>query len=70
MEPSTSFMVVERSHQWKLLKQKEKQQLNAANGLEHDETLKTPTPSFWILLLVCSIGISLSRRKRDCLTEK
>lgn len=52
MAPSTSFIVVERSTQWKILGVKEKQRLSATNGLEFEEDFNTPAPSIFILMLL------------------
>ncbi|MGE0268581.1 MAG: MSEP-CTERM sorting domain-containing protein [Candidatus Omnitrophota bacterium] len=49
---STSFIVVERSTQWKILSVKEKQRLAATGGLEFEEDFNTPSPSALILLLL------------------
>ncbi len=52
MLPSTSYIIVERSSQWKTLDVKQKQLLSASSGLEFEEDFKTPEPSFWILLSI------------------
>ena len=49
MVPATSFIVVERSSQWKTLELKEKQRLNASAGLEFEDDFNTPAPSFWLM---------------------
>ena len=51
MIPSTSYIIVERSSQWKILKVKEKERLRKAKGLEFEEDFDTPAPSIWLLLI-------------------
>lgn len=52
MIPSTSYIVVERGSQWKILKVKEGQRLRTREGLEFEEDFDTPSPSFWLLLII------------------
>lgn len=60
--PSTSFIVVERSVQWKALKITEKKRLSTANAFEFEEEFKTPAPSFWLLLIVLALLLILKQR--------
>lgn len=67
MIPSTSYIVVERSSQWKTLQLKEKQRLGTSQGLDFDEELRTPAPPLWLLLvLICLISF-LRKRKLGAL---
>lgn len=52
MSPSTSFIVVERSSQWKTLELKERQRLSTSEGLEFEEDFRTPTPSIYLLMVM------------------
>ena len=52
MIPSTSYIVVERSSQWKALNAREKQRLRGAEGLEFEETFETPEPALWLMILL------------------
>ncbi|OVE77289.1 hypothetical protein BVX99_03025, partial [bacterium F16] len=65
LQPSTSFMVVEQSHQWKLLKRKEKDKLSAKDVFEHDESLKTPAPSTWLMLALAVIFLLFFKKRRS-----
>ncbi|HOY08986.1 MAG TPA: MSEP-CTERM sorting domain-containing protein [Candidatus Omnitrophota bacterium] len=49
MIPSTSYIVVERSSQWKTLTKKEGQKMASAPGLEFEEDFDTPAPSMWLV---------------------
>lgn len=51
MIPSTSYIILERSSQWKTLQVKEKQRLSASEGLEFDEGINTPAPS-WLMMII------------------
>lgn len=57
--PSTSFIVVERSIQRKALQINEKKRLRTANAFEFEEEFKTPAPSFWLLVIVISILLTV-----------
>jgi hypothetical protein len=48
--PAVSFIVVERSSQWNIMKEKERQRLKAGAGLEFEEDFETPAPPLWFLL--------------------
>ncbi len=50
--PSTSFIVLERSSQWKILKEKERQRIKTSAGLEFEEEYNVPEPSFWLLFFM------------------
>ncbi len=62
--PSTAFIVVERSSQWKTLALKESQRLKTLEGLEFEEEFETPAPSVWVLLLILMIW-ELTKRVRE-----
>ncbi|VAX36412.1 hypothetical protein MNBD_UNCLBAC01-222 [hydrothermal vent metagenome] len=62
MSPSTSFIIVERSSQWKILKIKEKQRLATTEGLEFEEDFDTPSPSVYILLILLFVWYFLRNR--------
>ncbi|MBU0469258.1 MAG: MSEP-CTERM sorting domain-containing protein [Candidatus Omnitrophica bacterium] len=68
MIPSTSYIVVERSSQWKTLELKEKQRLNASAGLEFEDDLEaeddfnTPAPSFWLMSFVLLLWFFVKKR--------
>jgi len=47
--PATSFIVVESDAQWKMLKEKEEQSLDADHALEFDEHQESPAPPAWLL---------------------
>ena len=49
MVPSTSYIVVERSSQWKTLSVKERQKMASAQGLEFEDDFDTPEPPVWLL---------------------
>jgi hypothetical protein len=55
MIPSTSYIVVERSSQWKTLKLKEQQRLGTSQGLEFDDGIQTPSPPMWVMALLLVI---------------
>lgn len=46
--PNTSYMVVENSAQWEILKRKEKQKLSNHEELEF---METPEPPWWVLII-------------------
>ncbi|MEI8011544.1 MAG: MSEP-CTERM sorting domain-containing protein [Candidatus Omnitrophota bacterium] len=50
--PSTSFIVVEQSVQWKVLQMNENKRLKTSSALEFEEDFKTPAPSFWLLAVI------------------
>ena len=61
--PLTSYIVVENSAQWKMLKLAEKKALKADHALEFDEFQESPAPS--ILFLVPALVFLLCRRKKE-----
>lgn len=50
--PSTSFIVVERDSQWKILEHKEKQSINNHSALEFEDVQQASEPHVWIMLLI------------------
>lgn len=58
---ATSYIVVENSAQWEMLRRKEKQKLNNQNALEFEET---PEPAAALLLLAGGT-LLLARRRRS-----
>ncbi len=62
--PSTSFIVVERSVQWKALKITEKKRLSTAGAFEFEEEFKTPAPSFWVLLIILALLLIFKQRSK------
>ena len=58
---ATSYIVVENSAQWEMLRRKEKQKLNNQNALEFEET---PEPAAALLLLAGG-GLLFARRRRS-----
>lgn len=63
MVASTSFIIVERSSQWKMLKTKEQQRLRATEGLEFQEDFNTPAPSELIILILFGIWYIFQNKK-------
>ncbi len=61
LAPSTSYIVVENSAQWKILQLKERQKLGAHEALELEDT---PEPATWMLLAVFLPFLFLWRRWR------
>ncbi|MBF0388134.1 MAG: MSEP-CTERM sorting domain-containing protein [Candidatus Omnitrophica bacterium] len=59
--PSTSFIVVERSVQWKALQINEKKRLKTASAFEFEEEFKTPAPSFWLLAVLFAVFLVLKQ---------
>lgn len=53
--PVTSFIVVESSSQWEILKRKEKQSLANHSALDFEDTQETSEPG-WLLLLCLLLG--------------
>lgn len=64
MAPSTSYIIVERSSQWKTLELKEKQRLRTSEGLEFEEDFRTPAPSVYVLCVLMVVWY-LRRTKRS-----
>lgn len=64
MTLSTSFIVVERSTQWKILGVKERQRLSATGGLEFEEDFNTPSPSTVLLLILLLVWYILRNKWR------
>ena len=62
MVPVTSYVIVERSSQWKILKKKEKQRLRTSKGLEFEEDFDTPAPPLWFLLILLFIWYYLRNK--------
>lgn len=63
MIPSTSYIIVERSSQWKTLRLKEKQRLGISQGLEFEEDFNTPSPPLWLMLFLLFIFYWVKNRK-------
>ena len=59
--PLTSYIVVENSAQWKMLKRKENQALGADYALEFDEFMESPAPSILYLIPVLFILLYVRR---------
>jgi hypothetical protein len=52
MIPTTSFIVVESSVQWKMLTLKEKQKMNAHEALEFEQELESSEPFLLLILII------------------
>lgn len=63
MIPSTAYIIVERSSQWKTLALKEKQRLGTSEGLEFEEDFNTPAPPLWLMLILFSISYWLKSKR-------
>jgi len=59
--PSTSYIVVENSAQWRILERKEAQSLNAESTLDFDEK-QTPEPGIILLILLIIYIIIFNKR--------
>ncbi|MBL7115169.1 MAG: MSEP-CTERM sorting domain-containing protein [Kiritimatiellae bacterium] len=62
--PVTSYIVVENSAQWEMLKRAEKKSLKADKGLEFDEFVESPAPSMLLLLPIVFLLPVIRRRSR------
>ena len=62
--PSTSYIVVENSAQWEMLKRAEQKSLKADKGLEFDEFVESPAPPMWLLLPIVFLLPAIRRRSR------
>lgn len=66
--PDTSFIVVERSSQWKTLELKEQQRLRASAGLEFEddfefeEDFNTPEPAFWLIAAILILWVAIKNK--------
>ncbi|HEX8680449.1 MAG TPA: hypothetical protein VF683_10840, partial [Chthoniobacterales bacterium] len=63
LTPSTSYIVVENSAQWKMLERKERQKLGGPNALEFEE-VQVPEPGTTAVYLLVSIGALLAAHRR------
>ena len=61
MTPSTSYIVVENSAQWQMLKLQEAKKLSASGAFE---LMETPEPAEWMLLVAVAILVGLQRFRR------
>ncbi|MEM7012090.1 MAG: MSEP-CTERM sorting domain-containing protein, partial [Verrucomicrobiota bacterium] len=59
--PSTAYIVVENSAQWKMLKRKEKQKLKGNHGLDFMESSE---PAVWVVAAIFGIGLIYSKSRR------
>ncbi|MEM0969052.1 MAG: MSEP-CTERM sorting domain-containing protein, partial [Verrucomicrobiota bacterium] len=64
LTPFTSYIVVENSAQWKMLKRKEKEKLKGNHGLDF---METPAPMEWLLglLFACFLAIKKALANRQ-----
>ena len=68
--PATSYIVVENSAQWKMLELKEKQKLKNKKALEFTDTVETPEPSTWILIISVLFIFAWLRRQAKTHTTR
>jgi hypothetical protein len=68
--PSTSFIVVERSAQWKALQINEKKRLKTSNAFEFEEEFKTPAPAFWLLVVIFAVFLAIKQWRFGVLRGK
>jgi hypothetical protein len=59
--PATSYIVVENSAQWNMLKLKEREKLKGMSALEFKNA---PEPSTWIMLIAVIVAVAWMRRQR------
>ncbi len=62
MIPSTAYIIVERSSQWKTLRLKQNQRLRSSEGLEFEEGLDTPAPPLWVLIFCLIVYVWMRNR--------
>ncbi|HNX59404.1 MAG TPA: hypothetical protein PKK43_09905, partial [Spirochaetota bacterium] len=68
LNAATSYIVVEKPSQWKMLEEKESEKLKGKNYLEHSETVRSPEPSS---IMICVIAgaiagiVYMVRRRRS-----
>jgi len=77
--PSTAYIVVERSSQWKALNQFERKKLKAHQAFDFEETqevdaannMDSPEPAFWILLAFVVFWVGTEKyRMRESVSKK
>ncbi|MDA0321336.1 MAG: MSEP-CTERM sorting domain-containing protein [Verrucomicrobia bacterium] len=70
MVPLTSYIVVENSAQWAMLKRKENQSLGAHAQLDFDDFVESPVPPSWLLAPVVFLLMRRRLKKKPALNQR